>query len=282
MRLRALIVALVVWAGTPFPTFPTLSKTATQLPSASTVSSGKPEVLVVGAYHMNNPGQDIFNLQADDVLTPKRQAQIAEVIAVLKKFQPTKVAVERNPGDGRTSQDYASYLTGKHEPTRNEIEQIGFRLAKELSHDSVFGIDADGEFPYPRLVKYAKATNRGTELDALMAEREQKSKALDGYLRSHSVLETLLYINSEQRAAEEIGFYYRLAHFGERWDWAGADLVSDWFRRNMRIYSNAINLLGSPGDRVLIVFGSGHLGWLRQNFASDPTVRLRALAEFSR
>jgi Family of unknown function (DUF5694) len=274
--MRTMVAALALWVGT------LLVAPSAQSPSAPTVVSGRAEVLVVGSYHMANPGQDIFNVQADDVLTPKRQAEMAEVIAILKKFQPTRIAVERNPGDRRTSQDYADYLSGKHELTRNEIEQIGFRLAKELAHDTVYGVDTDGEFPYPRLVKYAKATSRAKELDALMAEWGEKSKAMDGYLRSHTILETLLYLNSEQRVAEDVGFYYRQAHFGERWDWAGADLVSDWFRRNMRIYSNAIQVLESPRDRVLIVFGYGHLGWLRQNFASDPTVHLRTLAEFTR
>jgi hypothetical protein len=33
-------------------------------------------------------------------------------------------------------------------------------------------------------------------------------------------------------------------------------------------------------ERVLVIFGSGHLGWLRQAVASDPTLRLRKLAEF--
>ena len=36
------------------------------------------EVLVLGVYHMSNPGRDIFNVQADDVLVPKRQREIAE------------------------------------------------------------------------------------------------------------------------------------------------------------------------------------------------------------
>src|SRR5207247_312395 len=52
------------------------------------------EVLVLGVYHMANPGHDIFNMQADDVLAPKRQAEIAQVIAALKKFNPTKIALE--------------------------------------------------------------------------------------------------------------------------------------------------------------------------------------------
>src|SRR5687768_6035270 len=115
----------------------------------------RPEVLVLGTYHMASPGRDIFNSKVDDVLAPKRQAEIAEVVAVLKRFQPTKIAVERNAGDQRIKKDYAAYLAGTHELTRNEIEQLGFRLAKELGHTEVYAVDADGEFPHMRLVKYA-------------------------------------------------------------------------------------------------------------------------------
>src|ERR1041384_502852 len=46
------------------------------------------EVLVLGVYHMANPGHDIFNMQADDVLAPKRQQEIVELAGVLKKFKP--------------------------------------------------------------------------------------------------------------------------------------------------------------------------------------------------
>jgi len=240
------------------------------------------EVLVLGVYHMSNPGHDIFNIQADDVLAPKRQAEIAQVMAVLKRFQPTKIAVERDPGDNRLSKDYADYLAGKHELTRNEIEQLGFRLAKELGHKTVYGVDADGEFPYPRLVKYAKATERTKELDALMGEVGDMVKAQDAYLASHTVLETLLYMNADDKVAQDVGYYYRQAHLGEAWDWAGADLVADWFRRNVRIYSNVIQLADSPTERVLVIFGAGHLGWLQHDFASDPTVRLRKLGEFAK
>jgi len=31
-----------------------------------------------------------------------------------------------------------------------------------------------------------------------------------------------------------------------------------------------------------VMFGAGHLGWLQHDFASDPTVRLRKLAEFAK
>ena len=71
-----------------------------------------------------------------------------------------------------------------------------------------------------------------------------------------------------------------MAHFSEPGDWAGADLVADWFKRNMRIYGNVLHLIDSPNERVLVIYGAGHLAWLQQEFGSDPTLRLRKLAEF--
>lgn len=237
------------------------------------------EVLVLGVYHMANPGRDIFNTKADDVLASRRQAEIAELIEVLKRFHPTKVAVEGDSGDDRIAKTYGDYLAGKHELTRNEIEQIGFRLARELGHKAVYPVDADGEFPWQRVVDYTKASGRSKELDAIMGEIGTMVKAQDQFLASHTVLDTLLHMNADSRVAEDVGYYYREAHLGEPGDWAGADLVADWFRRNMRIYSNVTRLLDSPNERVLVIFGAGHLGWLRHDVSSDPSLRLRKLGE---
>jgi len=265
-----LIIASGVWMQRAV-SHPVFSQTSSQVPRA--------EVLVLGVYHMANPGRDDFNTQADDVLTPKRQAEMSQVAGVLKKFNPTKIVVERDPGDKRLAKDYSDYLAGKHDLTRNEIEQIGFRLARELGHKSVFGVDADGEFPYPRVAKYAKATGRSAEFEQIEREIGAMVKAQDAYLSTHSVLETLLYMNADEKVAEAVGFYYRQAHLGEPWDWAGADLLADWFRRNIRIYSNVVQLVESSNERILVLFGAGHLGWLQQNFSSDPNIRLRKLGQ---
>ena len=252
-------------------------------PAVSQVEKpARAEVLVLGVYHMANPGHDIFNMQADDVLAPKRQAEIAQVIAALKKFNPTKIAVEADSFSDRIPKRYADYVAGKYELTRNEIDQIGLRLARELGHKTVYAVDVDGEFPFQRIIDYAKASDRSKELDAMMAEIGGMVKAENTYLASHTVLETLLYMNADNKVVEDVGFYYREARFGQPGDWAGADLVADWFRRNMRIYSNVLQLADSPSERVLVIFGAGHLGWLQHDFASNPNLRLRKLAEFAR
>ena len=253
-----------------------------QSPAAKTEVPPAPraEVLVLGTYHMANPGHDIFNMQADDVLAPKRQAEMAQLMEVLKKFRPTKIAVESDAGSDRIPKRYADYLAGKYELTANEIDQIGLRLAKELGHKTVYAVDADGDFPYQRLLNYAKGSGRAKELEAINSVFGDNVKAEGQYLASHTIVEMLLYMNTDERAAQEVGQYYRMARIGEPYDWAGADLVADWFRRNMRIYSNVTRLLDSPNERVLVIYGAGHLGWLQHDFASNPDIRLRKLSEF--
>ena len=238
------------------------------------------EILILGTYHMANPGRDIFNMSADDVLSPKRQAEIGELLEVLKRFKPTKIAIESTVYDDRRPKQYADYLAGKYTLTPNEIDQIGFRLAKELGMKTIYPVDIDGDFPWQRVVNFAKAKGQSQIMDQLMSEIGEMVKQQDAYLHSHSVLETLLYMNDDKRVAQDVGFYYREARWGEPGDYAGPDLLASWYQRNIRIYNNIASIIESPNERVLVIYGAGHLGWLRQDVASDPAMTLRKLSEY--
>jgi hypothetical protein len=241
----------------------------------------KPEILVIGTYHMANPGHDIYNMQADDVLAPKRQQEMTEVIATLKRFHPTKVAIESDQYSKKAQQQYADYLAGKYTLSRNEIDQLGYRLAKEMGHKTVYAVDADGDFPYQHVVNFAKAKGTSDKLDAVSANWGALTKEQGDYLQSHTILQMLDFLNSDERTARDVSPYFELVRFGEPGDSAGADLLASWYQRNIRIYGNVVHLIDSPNERIVVIFGSGHLGWLRQDAASDPTVRLRKLSEFT-
>ena len=241
----------------------------------------RPEILVLGTYHMASPGRDIYNMQIDDVLSAKRQAEIAEVVEVLKRFRPTKIAVEATVGSTRVSREYTDYLGGKYTLTRNETDQIGYRLAKELGHKEIHSVDVDGDFPMLRVINYAKANGRSAEYDSIGARTGARVKAQNDFLRSHTVLQTLEYMNSDSQAAQAVAEYFALVPFGEPWEYAGPDLLASWYQRNIRIYRNIVALIESPNDRILVIYGAGHLGWLQQNVANDATVRLRKLAELT-
>ena len=51
---------------------------------------------------------------------------------------------------------------------------------------------ADGDFPFQRVINHAKATGQSARLEAMMGEIGEMVKAQDVYLKSHTVLQTLL------------------------------------------------------------------------------------------
>ena len=244
-------------------------------------SDARPEILVLGTYHMSNPGRDIYNMKADDVLSPKRQQEIEQLIEVLKRFHPTKIAIEADVGSQRVEQEYSDYLAGKYTLSRNETNQIGYRLAKELGHLAVYPVDEEGDFPMQRVVNYAKANRRDQTLNAITAGWGTMVKEQDDFLQSHTVLEMLEYLNSDPRVAKDVALYYATVPYGDPSDYAGPDLLAAWYQRNIRIYSNIVKLAASPNDRILVIYGAGHLGWLRQDIANDETVKLRKLSDFT-
>ena len=238
------------------------------------------EVLVLGVYHMANPGRDIFNTKADDVFAPKRQQEIAQLMEVLKRFQPTKIAIEADPWGPRVGQ-YSDYLARKYTLTRNEIDQIGYRLARELGHRAIYAVDVDGDFPWQRVINYAKANGVAEKFEAINAGWGTLVKEQGDYLRSHTVLETLLYTNSDSRVARDVALYFAAVRYADPFDYAGPDLLAAWYQRNIRIYHNIVKLIESPKEKILVIYGAGHLGWLRQDISNDAAVRLRRLADLT-
>ena len=109
-------------------------------------------VMLVATYHFGNPGKDLSNAQAVDMLTPARQAELKTISAGLSRFAPTVVAIEWNEKSAR--EGYAAYLKGAP-ASANEGEQLGFRLAAALGLRDVYGIDVGVVFPYEGLKCWA-------------------------------------------------------------------------------------------------------------------------------
>ena len=73
--------------------------------------------------------------------------------------------------------------------------------------------------------------------------------------------------NRPGTAATGIGAYYSILPVGDADAQPGADLNAMWYLRNAKIFGKLMQV-AKPGDRVLVVYGSGHSYWLR-HFASE-------------
>jgi hypothetical protein len=229
------------------------------------------EVMIVGVYHMSNPGHDLHDMKADDVLTPERQAEISAVAAAIARFKPDKIAVEWP--ENVVKERYLKYLTGTLPPSRNEVVQLGFRVAKLAGSKGVYGIDADGDFPYPPLKAYADAHGFGGLLQGQNTEIEKQVAEQQRTLATQGISAELRLLNDPDRLKQDNAFYRTALRIGANDTQPGVDLLTAWYRRNFLICANLLQL-SQPGDRIVVIFGSGHAFLLRQCVEETPGLKL--------
>jgi hypothetical protein len=229
------------------------------------------EVMIVGTFHMSNPGKDLHNMSADDVLAPKRQAEIEAATNALAKFRPTVVAVEW-PAP-LTTERYNSYLAGTLAPSHNEVVQLGFRLAKKSGLKSVNGVDVDGDFPFEAVQTYAKSHGQQAILDKAGTDVQALVDQTNKVLTNGTVGGTLRFINDPVRISNDNGFYRTMLRIGDGTNQPGADLLTAWYKRNFLISANLVQL-AKPGDRIVVFYGFGHCFLLRQAVSEMPGFKL--------
>ncbi|MEL6254467.1 MAG: DUF5694 domain-containing protein [Bacteroidota bacterium] len=237
----------------------------------------KHKVLILGSYHMNNPGMDVHNIEADDVLAQKRQEEIKELVNILAKFRPTKIAIERRwqtKSDTLARQRYAEYLKGEHELSRSESQQIGFRLAKQMGHAKIYPIDAPGNFPFNEMVQYANENGQGKLVAETNAWMQEFIKEEQIFMQNHTIAEILARHNDPERLKAGHGMYISMLQIGKGKDYPGAKLVAEWYERNLKIHANLTRIVDQEEERILVIFGSGHAPILREMINYDPEFEL--------
>ena len=72
--------------------------------------------------------------------------------------------------------------------------------------------------------------------------------------------------NEPETLARGRGLYMRFARVGAGDTHVGAELVAKWYERNIHIFAN-IQHLAEPGERIVVIIGSGHAPILRELIA---------------
>ena len=188
------------------------------------------KVMIVGVFHMANPNRDLHDFNAPDVLATKYQAELETITKHLDRFRPTMVDVER--ASGTVEKDYASYLAGTLKPSRDEVVQLGFRLAKMAGLKSVQGIDHMAEFPYEPVQTYAKTHGLSYVLDYANNQVEAMIRRGNDLLRTKGIRATLRKMNDPAWLAELNASYPLSLRVGGGNDQPGAELLKAWYGRN--------------------------------------------------
>lgn len=229
---------------------------------------GATPILIVGTFHMSNPGQDQYGTTVGDMTGPAKQAEIALVRSKVAAFAPTKIAIESPFKGGTDAKEYEDFLAGKYALTVNETDQIGFALAKELGHKAIYPVDfpmwMDGRVPaeigkpQPRPAASPEPPAPASDTPAIYEEAQAR-------VAKDSVLDALRFLNGWDYTRKDGALYVDNLkpdpYSGDLYE--TSNLLTNWYKRNLRIFTNVYRI-AEPGDRILVLIGSGHNAILRQ------------------
>lgn len=249
-----------------------------------TMQAQEVEVLTLGTFHFAFYNKDIETFDEEeqiDVLDPKYQSEIEDIVEKASRFNPTIIAIEVGPNkQSKIDSLYHEYLNGNHALSRSESEQIGFRLAKNLGLENVYCVNDWGEIP--------------ENVDAVLSGNDSlaKQKFYDSFyhnpdslimynkeyvFKTKGILEEFREMNSEEHIKKDLGNYLISVFKYQTEDdpFFGVDFTTGWwFNRNLRIFRNIQRIETKPEDRILVIFGVGHMNLLNILFDASPEYKL--------
>lgn len=251
--------------------------------------SGKekqPKILLVGSWHFNYPGLDAHVTEEKNrinIYSPKRQQELAELLDYIARFKPTKIMVESGANTGYLLYNYREWKAGRENLSASERSQIGLRLMERLQLDTLYGVDdwpllvqlhydsVLGGIPYLRDIyerHYFGGKDSIQQRYAAFYDYEEKYEA------GHTLLEGFRYLNSDKVLNRYFGAYITGGQFISD-EKEGPDALSMfWINRNLRIFRNIQKIKTNGNDRILVIFGAGHVAILKWLFECSPGYEL--------
>jgi len=261
---------------------PAAAQTKLLDPDTFLLAKKRPGVLLVGAFHFAYYNFDAHKTEKDkqvDILSPQKQKEVEELLSYVSKFKPTKVVVEADANTGYLMARYRRWKKGERPLGKDEIEQLGFRLIDRLRLDTIYGCN-DGTLSWD-LYNTKDSLQLRPLLDSIYSGWDFTTPAVykklyayeDSMLLRTSLLDYFKWRNSDKVQDRSFG-YYLMEDF-TLGDTRGADALSmHWYNRNLRIYRHIQQITASPDDRILVIYGAGHIDILRHLFECSPEYRL--------
>ncbi|MEK5391596.1 DUF5694 domain-containing protein [Margalitia sp. FSL K6-0131] len=229
----------------------------------------KPKLLIVGTFHMGQT-TDLFQTEVDNLLSIKRQQEIREVVDRLKKFHPTKLAVEvEKKHQDSLNEEYRQYSDGNLELKVNEVYQLGFRIASELEHKEIYCIDwmeqGAGKKGFGDVYEWAKK-NQPELFQSIFGWLHEISNSANP--NDKTILDMYRQYNEKEEIKQHHILNINIARIKEEEDYVGMDWLIWWYQRNLIMFSNLADLATSPNERILLIVGAAHVEIL-SNFIKE-------------
>jgi hypothetical protein len=240
------------------------------------------EVLLLGTYHFDYPNLDAHITDSSmqvDILSDKKQKELKELVQVIERFKPTRIYIESRRQPFHDSL-YNEYLQGRFTLGRNEIYQLAYRIGKDMKVNKMYAVDA-GSFIGDNSKKYTWIDSMDRNMVQVDSVRDKYWGRL--YSKFYDISDTLeknltllenFVLMAEPQVLKRMQGNYFTAGFNTQGN-EGPDFISMWwFSRNLRIFNNILTTKPASEDRILVLFGNGHMSTLKHCFESSPEFKL--------
>lgn len=251
----------------------------------------KVKVLLIGTFHFNNPGSDAVKEKDYDILSAESQKELEWMAERIKSFRPSQVFVEWEYDQQRELDSlYRLYLDGQYFSSldkqarhyryysQGEIFQLAFRVSRKADIRKVTAIDyEDAVFPYDSMMTAIRSAGQTRLLDW---NKQYNEVSAANSARDKSLTQKLLRLNSKEERRDNRSWYLSFAsRAGNDKTFVGAYLTSEWYRRNLYMYSLVQKNITPDDDRIVVLLGAGHISLIEQFVKDDDRFELVELRD---
>ncbi len=237
------------------------------------------KVMLVGTFHFAYQNLDMHKTEKKnqrDILSQKSQEELQEVLNVLRAYKPTRIYLES--GDQHWLDSCYNACDETTLKTQgNERVQVGYRLAKEMKMQKVYAVDAgtliedwnDADSVLLEKVLGSDKLADKKRADSIGRIYSKYYSYTDSICANAPLLNAFIFMNEPRNLQLNHGTYVS-GYFNTLSNYGPDFLATWWVNRNLRIFNKILLTKPTPNDRILILFGAGHVPLLKQCFESSP------------
>ncbi|MBB2151406.1 DUF5694 domain-containing protein [Pedobacter gandavensis] len=219
-----------------------------------------------------------------NILTKENQLGLEQITdLIVKKYKPDQIFVESNYNKKKQlDEQYQLYLNGKYSSytdtiknprykrfyTEGETYQLAFRLGKKSGNKEIYPIDSLIEMRFDLLQKMIKSNPKNKQF---FEERLAISgKNANEILAKKDLRDVFKALNTDAELNQNKGMYISFINgLGFNEGYFGANLVADWYKRNLIMYANMQNQLAPTTKNIVILVGTGHAAIMKDFIKND-------------
>lgn len=241
----------------------------------------KVKIVLLGTVHLTPSAVDVYKNKAIDLHTEKKQNEIREIVNKIAAFNPDQICLEY-PMENQSKMDsiYSAFKSGNYTLKDNERDLLGIQTAKILGLKTLTCINYYGKFNVTPVTEFASAHGQNNVMKEFDEMARDFVKEIDYRLSEVSLKDFLIYVNSDESLMKNLSLYTKYySKIGKDKNYAGADLVADWYSTNVHIYANILRIIKPTDKRIVVIFGQGHIPILKHLFTSNNDFEILEVSE---